>query len=327
MALFDVGTWVHSREVRGALRKAHSLTVIDQAQIVHNGYGPVEDKLRDLLLLRHRAKTKEEKNHMRRIVTYYQTALRQMGLGGNLKSPRKAEAGEIWAGRCGEYQFGHARQYDYFTDRELFYSLEEARHWAGQHLKEPWQVCRLEKWILRKEKPVGLMGCSLRRVEDKLCVTHVYLDKEELGLKSIDEFVLCHRHPCKLPFSTGDLVKFDGLPFKAPVFGVLCCDPWDVSYYWMGRFLTEREKRALKSHEKRYGGTGYNGSPYDLEDLSYDNISGFYELGVMDWLHPASEEELPEEQKILAEIGRKLQGLKGKDRADIERFYEIFFCV
>ncbi len=317
---FDICTWIRSDLIREGLRKKSLLAVMKQAEIVHNGYGSVEDKLRALVCLRHRAKTKQEKKYMRRIVTYYQAALRQIGMEGKSRSSGEQETGEIWMGRCGEYQFGVGGHYDYFTDIDLFYSFQEARQWAGQHLSDPWQVCRLEKWILRKENPACIMECFLRRVEDKLCVTHVYMDEEELGLKSIEEFDHLSRHPCKLPFSTGDLVKLDGPAFKTPVFGVFCDDLWDVQYYWMGRLLTEKEKKGLKKHEGRL----YNGSSCTTEDLSYLHVDGFYQLCVMDWLRLASEEELSGEQKILAEMGRELRGLRGEDRVAVERFFEIF---
>lgn len=45
---------------------------------------------------------------MRRIVTYYQAALRQLGMGRKKRLPGEKETGEIWMGRCGEYRFGSA---------------------------------------------------------------------------------------------------------------------------------------------------------------------------------------------------------------------------
>lgn len=55
----------------------------------------MEDKLQALICLCHRAKTKREKKYRRRIVTYYQAALRQLGMEGKKRFPGEKETGEI----------------------------------------------------------------------------------------------------------------------------------------------------------------------------------------------------------------------------------------
>ena len=65
--------------------------------------------------------------------------------------------------------------------------------------------------------------------------------------------------------------------------------------------------------------------PYTADSMERCRLDGAFELSIIDWLHPASEEELPEEQKELAKIGRELRELREKSNEEaVERFHEIF---
>ncbi|MEY8336975.1 hypothetical protein AALB16_02955 [Lachnospiraceae bacterium 62-35] len=316
---FDIYSWILSQEIREELKKKPALSIMDQAEIVYNAYRSVGDKLGAFTCLLNRAETKQEREYMERIAVYYQFALRQMEADRRRELSGDQGIKEIWTGICSYYDLDSIWKDDYFTDFYLFYSYEEAEEWAAEYVKEPWTVCRLKKWILGKEKPEDVLECSLRLVGDQLCVTHIYMEEKKWGLKSIDEITYSNRLPYPLPFSTGDLVKLDGPIFSEPIFGVWWEEMLDCQYNWMGRLKTEKEK--TESLEKE----NISPSPYTMDSMSYYKMNHASELCVMDWLCSASEEELPKEQKVLAEIGKELRELrKESSRKAEKRFFEIF---
>ncbi len=117
-------------------------------------------------------------------------------------------------------------------------------------------------------------------------------------------------------FLTGDLARLDGLVFDEPIYGVWCDEPGYYEYNWMGRFKTD-EERTLQYEDEDY--------PYTADMMGRSRLDDAWELAVMDWLYSASEEELPEEQKELAEIGRELRAIREENSEEAEKqFLEIF---
>lgn len=65
--------------------------------------------------------------------------------------------------------------------------------------------------------------------------------------------------------------------------------------------------------------------PYTADSMERCRLDGAFEISAIDWLHPTSEEELPEEQKEFAKIGRELRAARKKSSREAEgRFLNIF---
>lgn len=122
------------------------------------------------------------------------------------------------------------------------------------------------------------------------------LGKDELGAEWV-------RYP--IPFGTGDLVKLDAPMLEKPRFGVMdnVLDLNGTRYMWMGYV---------------------DGGRLDVMALSYNelDLSGYR---VIDWLHSASPEELPEGEKILKELGEYLSRQPRHDFAVSDADDEFFY--
>ena len=314
---FDIYSWILSLEIREWLKKKPPLPLLEQAKIVYKAYRSAEDKLQAMTLLLDMAKEEEERECLRQTAAYLQFAVRQMEDEEDRESGRWGGKA-IWMARCGDYDYACLWHHD-FTDTWLFYSCKEAKKWAREYLDDPSDRCDLQKWTLGEEGPRELLECTLRLVGDQLCVTHAYVDEKQSGLDLPHEIEYDDWLPHRLPFLTGDLVKLEGPVFSETVYGVWCDDPWDHQYNWMGRFKTDGEQKWDAEN-------GYGDSPYTANQMSYYWLGGAYEYCVMDWLRPALEEELPDEQKEIKKIGRELRALRKKrsNREAVERFHEIF---
>lgn len=310
---FDIYSWILSSEIRDWMRKKPPMPVLTQANIVFCAYRSVEDKLQAMTWLLSRAE-EEEKEDLEQAAAYLRFVGRQITSGKN-SGPGRWDRKEIWMARCRYHDYG-CKDRD-FTDTYLFYSYEEAKKWAEEYLDDPFFFCDLQKWLLGKEGPKELMECHLRRVGGELCVTNAWLDEKLSGVE-----VPCQidygRLPCRLPFLTGDLVKLDGPVFDEPVYGVWCDEPRYHEYNWIGRFKSH-EERAMRYKEED------EDYPYTADSMERCRLDGAFELSIIDWLHPASEEELPKEQKKLAKIGRELRTMRKKSSREAEeRFLNIF---
>ena len=81
----------------------------------------------------------------------------------------------------------------------------------------------------------------------------------------------------------------------------------------------------MRKKRKWYAENGYGDSPYISERMSDYRIQELWEFSILDWLHSDAEEELPDGQKELGEIGRELRELREKSNEEaVERFHEIF---
>lgn len=313
---FDLDSWILSPEIRELIRKKLPLPLIEQGKIVYHAYRSVEDKLQAITCLLGRAEEEEERECLAQTADYLRFAVRHMADGKSCGQSREGQEGvkEIWMASCGDYDFA-ARNHD-FTDVYLFYSYGEAKKWAKEYLDDPGTRCFLRKWMLEKEGPKELMECALRQVGDQFSVTCAYLEKKNCGLElpwQIDG----DRFPYGL-FRTGDLVKLDGPAFFQPVFGVWGEAFWDRQYNWMGRLKTDEERKWCAEN-------GYGDSPYISDRMSDYRLQELWEFSILDWLHSATEEELPDGQKELGEIGRELRKLRERSNEEaVERFHEIF---
>lgn len=68
----------------------------------------------------------------------------------------------------------------------------------------------------------------------------------------------------------------------------------------------------MRKKRRWYAENGYGDSPYISERMSDYRIQELWEFSILDWLHSAAEEELPDGQKELGEIGRELRELREK---------------
>ncbi|MCI9135701.1 MAG: hypothetical protein HFI31_16185 [Lachnospiraceae bacterium] len=306
----DIYSWILSPEIRKAWRKEPPLPLLEQAAIVHPAYRPVEEKLEAIASLYARAVTKEEKEKLGQAKSFYETAIRYMRGGDREEVPGEKEPKEVWLVMCSNYdmaQESHPLRMHYYEEPHLVYSYEAAREWASQYVECGWESCLMQKWILQKEKPKDVFTCSARLVKGAFCTTHVYMEELRYDFR-LDLWHL----PYPLPFSTGDLVKLEGPVFSKTIFGV-----WDgelgldeIWYNWMG-YIEEKE---------------FGEEPFlTVQNMGYHRLQAD-ELSVLDWLRPASQEELPKEQRILGKIAktisrvRKTQG----EEAAARRFWEVF---
>lgn len=312
----DIYSWILSEEIREAWKKEAPLPLLEQAGIIYPAYRSVEDKLQALRTLLAQAGTEEEREQLGKAAAYYETGIRQMrgedtksvGIVGGEQGERKL--GEIWTAAClccdmacGEY-LGNL---DYFVETHLFYSYKAAKEWAAQYIDTADCVCRVQKWECREEGLVEVMECSLRLVGDHFCATHVYIpDLEELEFAIQD-----HRLPYGLPFSTGELVKLEGAVFSEPLYGVWCGEECDGKWYnWMGYIKRKGEENEVLLTARNMG----------WHELGAD------ELCVLDWLHPASLEELPDSQSLLGKISEEICQARESDgeKEAAGRFWEYF---
>lgn len=306
----DIYSWILSPEIRKAWRKEPPLPLLEQAAIIYPAYRPVEEKLKAIVGLYASAKTKEEKKELRQAVIFYETAIRQMKGQSREKAEGAQEPKEVWMAICSDYDMAEESypcRMNFYEEPRLFYSYEAARAWAAQYVELGWESCLIWKWDLKKEEPKDGIVCSARRVNGIFCTTHVYMDGPRGGW----QLDLSHL-PYPLPFSTGELIKLEGPVFSRPIFGV-----WDkelgadgIWYNWMG--YMEQEEPGEE--------------PFlTVQNMGYHRLNA-WELTVLDWLRPASKEELPKEQKILGKIAKdisRVQKTKGEEVAS-RRFWEIF---
>ena len=81
----------------------------------------------------------------------------------------------------------------------------------------------------------------------------------------------------------------------------------------------------MRKKRRWYAENGYGDSPYISERMSDYRIQELWEFSILDWLHSAAEEELPDGQKELGEIGRELRAMRKKSSREAEeRFLNIF---
>lgn len=300
----DIYSWILSPEIRKAWKKNPPLPLLEQAAIIGPAYRPVEEKLWVISILYESAKTAEEKEKLSLAKDFYAEAIRQMK-----GEDRENDPGAVWQAICSDYDMAEDHypvRMDFYESPHLFYSYEEAWNWAAQYVTCGWESCLLTKWALKKDGPKEELTCSARRVNGVFCTTHAYMD-------GFPHFDLNTAHlPYSLPFATGDLVKLEGPVFSRPIFGVWAAeqDGNGTWYNWMGY--------------KEYG--EYGQKPLlTAMSMGYHRLNAC-ELSVLDWLRPASEEELPKRQKSLAGIAktisrtRKIRG----EKAAFEHFREAF---
>lgn len=305
---FDIYSWILSQEIREAWRKQPPLPLLEQAGIIFPAYRSVEEKLEALTALLSQAETREEKKFLRKAVAYYGEAIRQMKGEDGKAFPGKRQVKEIWVAGRHEYDMAleeHPNSLDYLVEPHLFYSYEAAKAWAACLVEEETECWNIRKWDCREEGPEEVLECSLRLVNGRFCATHIYGERDR-------DFNRDHRLPYPLPFSIGELVKLEGPVFSEPLFGIWCgeTDYFGCWYNWMG-YITEKETDGVRL--------------FTVRNMGYHRLSA-YDLCVLDWLRPASREELPKEQRVLAEISEKIGQIRqeeGEEKA-AEQFWDIF---
>lgn len=308
-AEWNIYDWILSEEIREDWRRHPPLPLSEEARIISFAYRSIEEKLQALAILSRRAKDTEEKEELEQAVNYYKAAVSHMK--SENEAPKKPHPGEIWTIEtfCYDSNMGSIGDVHELEEFHLEYSYEMAKKWIwGLRRESAGEVYSLNKWILEKEKPKRVLECSLRYVGDELCTTHVYLDEYKTPFLLHDR-----RLPLGLPFSTGQLVKLEGPVFLEPLFGVWCGEyGFDGCWYNYMGYMEGREDGKTPV--------------FTVRNMGYHGAELHEEFGILDWLHSASGEELPEEQKALGEIAGEISDIRKErgDEAAAGRFREIF---
>lgn len=308
----EVYSWIRSPEIQEHIRKNFQPDVREQFRLIHGAYRPIKEKLSALWDLRSYAKEKEDKEFLHKVIAVYRLAIREIGQCG---------WGEIYLLNAA-LQFGGdsgLQAYPFSYIGELATEICHSYKAVEGSLWDPAEYCPLscgysvEKWQRRSEWSIRVRF-DLRAIDGKYQAVGFSLCDIlfiQTGLTQDTWRSICDPdtpHPYPLPFSTGDLVYLDAPLFEQRVYGVLCC--WDSSddggrhmllgYIENGRFAS----MDLSNHDIAFGGSGYR---------------------VIDWLHSASDTELPAEQAILSEIGTYLRRLNQEDWAAAKKmFFRIF---
>lgn len=308
-AELNIYDWILSEEIREDWKRKPPLSLTEQAQIIHFAYRSVEEKLQAFEELFERKEDMEEKEELGQLIDYYKSAICHMR--SDNKASEKPYPKEIWTIEiyCYYCNLGSMGDKHKLEELHLEYSYEAAKKWIQDldrgNADEIYSVC---KWILEKKKPKCVLDCSLRLVGDRLCTTQVYLDEYKMPFLLFDR-----KLPHGLPFAIGQLVKLKGPVFLEPLFGVWCGE-----YGFDGRWYNYMGYMEREDGSEIPVFTARNMGCHDIE--FHENFS------VLDWLHSASEEELPEEQKALGAIAGEISSIR-EQRGEEEaagRFKEIF---
>ena len=283
--MLDVYNWILSPEIREHMRMNYPLSVGEKIQIICGGFRSNGDKKTALRALLAEAEPGEIRVRIQRLIRLYRLALEELYKTGSEHLFVLPTVRSLHTPKRTNLSIGDACLYASY--RELLEHADDIR--KGPNLgASNWERVN-GKWDDRIEFDVQKVNgayCSTRfwpsdKIAEKWGIDENTMDfqlgKDELG----SEWV---RYP--IPFVTGDLVKLDAPMLEKPLFGVM--------------------DNALDLNGTRYMWMGYvDGDYLDAMVLSYNELD-FSGYRVIDWLHPASPEELPEGEEILKEIGEYL---------------------
>lgn len=312
----DIYSWILSPEIREYLRGNYRPDIMERQALIRGAYRSVEEKLSALQELCGEAETADERAFLDKAVKVCQLAIQEI---------RQCRQGEFYFYRTG-LQFGGdsslcAFPFSCIGDNHsgIFRSYEQMILVLGGNAPFYCPVScgyTVEKWQCKSEwGPV--LRFDLKPIDGTYRTTDFYLYSplmEQTGLACGERENICDsggRNSYPLPFSVGDLVYLDAPLFEQPVYGVVC--RWTsihpdysgekytlLGYIENGRFRT----MDLSGRDIAFNGSGYR---------------------VIDWIHSASPEGLPAEQKILGEIGAYLRYLSRQNRASAkDQFIHIF---
>lgn len=306
--MFDVYAWILSEEIREYLRANYKLSFKEKLQLVRTAHRPMEERLAALWELQREAVAPREKGLAGQVIRLYKFMLREI---------RESHPGQFYIRKlppdAGSKEPG--RIFVYASYEEMLADIPDGDIWeCGEEV---------EKRELGENGVRELISFCLHSLDEKICVTRTWLDDSRYEEADVGRMVIRqenriydagtgynYRYPYPLPFSTGDLVRLDAPIYEEPLYGVMYSEDYGGQYVHMG--IICGEDRAWK---------------FDLLDLSELEIGMCSGYRVVDWLHHAEPEELPEERKILGELAAYFADLRRQGPEAIEEpFYRIFGC-
>lgn len=296
----DLYDWVLSAEIREHLRANHPLSTAEKVQHVCGGFRSIEEKEAALRALLEEAEPGELREKLGTLVRLYGLAIEELGESG----PECLFVLPVSRSRPGKTNTL------ILCDACLYSScaglLEHAE--GGPHL------CA-SKWERVNERWEKVIDFDVQQVNGTHCATRFWPSGGKEAEWGIDMDALSFalglgdgRVCCPIPFMTGDLVKLDAPVLDGPLFGVM--------------------DNVLDLNGTRYMWLGYvEGDHLNVMTLSYDLLGHSGGYRVIDWLHSARPEELPEDERILLEISEYLRRQPRRDGvgSDVDNeFLEIF---
>lgn len=304
--MLDVYSWILSPEIREHLRANYPLSAWEKMQIICGAFRSIEEKETSLRCLLDETEPGEAQICLRKLIRLYGLVAEELQKTGpeHLFVLPVSRSGP---GKTNSLITSDAYLYDSYA--ELLEQAEDVCR--GPHLGA-------SKWERVNGKWESVIGFDVQRVGGASRTTRFRLDDEKEKEWGIDEDTMdlqlgndelgFERIHYPIPFQTGDLVKLDAPMLDEPLFGVM--------------------DNVLDLNGTRYMWLGYvNGDHLDALMLSYNllHYSGGYR--VIDWLHSAKPEELPEGEEVLKEIGEYLSRQPRRDcvGSDVDNeFLDIF---
>ncbi len=307
--MLDGYAWIRSEEIREYLRKNYKLSFKEQMQLVRTAHRPMEERLQALRMLQKEAVTPREKGFAAQVIRLYEFMLREI---------RESRPGQFYirklpcpvAGRRG---MKPGRILVYASYEEMLADLPDGDVWeCGKEV---------EKWEVGENGVRELISFDLYPMDQNACIANTCLDDDRYEEAGVSRTVIEQenrfysvstgyddRYPYPLPFSTGDLVRLDAPIYEEPLYGVMYSEDYGGQYVHMG-IICEEEGTWI----------------FDMLDLSELDIEICSGCRVMDWLHRAKPEELPEDRKILGDLAAYFTDLRRQGPEAIEEpFFRIF---
>lgn len=298
----DIYSWILSPEIRDHLRANYPLSAWEKMQIICGAFRSIEEKESALRALLEEAEPGEAREQIQRLIRLYGLALEELRKTGPehlyvLPTTRPGPNRTTSLVPC---------------NASLFSSYAELL--AYENLSVGPCLCA-SKWERVNGKWESAIEFDVQRVDGVFCTTRFWLSDEKKELWGIDEDTMylqldidemgfgCTRYP--IPFQTGDLVKLNAPMLEKPLFGVMdnVLDLNGANYLWMGYV---------------------KGDYLDLMSLSDGPLHYTGGYRAIDWLHSARPEELPEDEKILREIGEYLSSRPQRDSDVNNGLLDIF---
>lgn len=309
----DIYSWILSPEIREYLRKHYKPDLMEQQALICGAYRPIEEKLSALQTLCGEAESEEERASLERAVARCRLAIREI---------RQCRRDEFYLSRTALQFGGDCGLYEYPFNYPGELTAEISRSYEELAGGDPSVYCpvtsgyKVEKWRCGKVWE-RMLSFDLKPMGKEYRTTRFYLYNallERAKLPCEDQEGGCYekeRHFLPLPCTTGDLVRLDAPLFARPVYGVLCRwinDDPDANREF-NTLLGYMENGILRAMDLSGREIAFDGSGYH----------------VIDWLHPASPEELPAGQEVLAEIGAQLRCASCRSWTEArKRFLQIF---
>lgn len=306
--MFDVYAWIGSEEIREYLRRNYILSFKERLQLVRTAHRSMEERLAALGELQKEAVTPREKGLAGQVIRLYEFMLQEI---------QESHPGQFYIRKLplvagGRHGREPGRTFVYASYEEMLADIPDGSMWeCGEEV---------EKWELGENGVRELISFCLHPLDEKICVTRTWLDDSRYEEADVSRTVIrqenridtgySYRYPYPLPFATGDLVCLDAPIYEEPLYGVMYSEYYGGQYVHMG--IICEEDGAWE---------------FDLLDLSELEIEIYSGYRVIDWLHHAEPEELPEEWKILGELAAYVTDLRRQGPEAIEEpFYRIFGC-